>query len=63
MLNARSELLYPKIPVGPDAPSFNRRICEFNMKIVAEAVNHYKAENPDGLQDDLNLPPPPKLPE
>ena len=25
MMSSHSELLYPKIPVGPDAPSFNRR--------------------------------------
>ena len=63
MLNTRAELLYPKIPVGPDAPSFNLRICEFNVKLMSEAAKKYRREHPEMLHGDLTAPPPPRLPE
>ena len=60
MLNSRSELLYPKIPVGPDAPSLDRRLCEFNLKMLQAAVKEYNASHPEmELPNDVNQTPPP----
>jgi hypothetical protein len=62
-MSSRSEVLYPKIPVGPDAPSFDRRICEFNLKTVQAAVKEYKANHSEmELPNDVNQTPPPSLP-
>ena len=59
MLDTRSELLYPRIPVGPDAPSFDRRLCEFNMKTSLRAFKEYHKSHPDM---DFPQPPPLSLP-
>jgi hypothetical protein len=59
MLNSRDELLYPRIPVGPDAPSFDRRLCEFNVKVLQSAYKEYHASHPEM---DFPQPPPPRLP-
>ena len=59
MLNSRDELLYPKIPVGSDAPTFDRRLCEFNVKILNSAYKEYHASHPE-----MDSPqPPPRLPQ
>ncbi len=57
---AHSEVLYPPIPVGPDAPSFERRNCKFNMEILSAAVEVYRAEHRDEAlsPDPLDRPPP-----
>ena len=47
MMNSHSDVLYPKIPTGSDAPSFDRRNCEFNLKILQAAVQIYKKEHPE----------------
>lgn len=47
MLNSHSELLYPRIPTGPDTPSLNRRLCEFNLKVLQGALKEYKANHPE----------------
>ncbi len=62
LMNSHSEVLYPMIPVGPDAPSFQRRICEFNLKMTGAAVQVYRAEHPrPSLQEEeLNGSPPPR---
>lgn len=63
MLNSRSELLYPRIPVGPEAPSFNLRICEFNVRILQSSFKEYQARHPEmNLPNDVNQTPPPSLP-
>jgi len=63
MLNSRAELLYPRIPVGPDAPSFRLRLCEFNLKVIHGAFREYKANHPGmELPNDVNQTPPPSLP-
>lgn len=63
MMSSRSEVLYPKIPVGPDAPSFDRRICEFNLKAIQGAFKEYKANHPEmELPNESNQTPPPSLP-
>ena len=59
MLNSRAELLDPRIPVGPDAPSFERRLCEFNVKILQRAFKEYHTSHPEM---DFPQPPPPSLP-
>lgn len=58
MLNTRSELLYPRIPAGPDAPSFDRRLCVFNTKTLQHAFKEYHASHPEM---DFSQPPPPRL--
>jgi len=63
MMNSRSEVLYPKIPVGPDAPSFEKRICELNLKMMQAAFKEYARNHPDiDLPSDVNQTPPPSLP-
>jgi len=47
MIASHSEILYPKIPVGPDAPSYNRRICDFNLQVLHGAFLEYSAEHPE----------------
>jgi hypothetical protein len=47
MMRTHDKLLYPTIPVGPDAPSYDRRICEFNLKILNAAVKAYRADQLD----------------
>jgi len=65
MIRSHSEVLYPPIPVGPDAPSFHRRICEFNVKVLQAAFENYKAEHPDEIPPDqkIDSSPPPVLPK
>jgi hypothetical protein len=65
MMNSHSEVLYPKIPVGPDAPSFDRRICEFNLKIMHAAFEEFEAAHPEGFPPQINIDstPPPVLPK
>lgn len=65
LIRAHSEVLYPAVPVGPDAPCFQRRITEFNLKIMQAAFQAYRTEHADaavpaGQQYPL---PPPRLPE
>lgn len=62
MMSSHSEVLYPKIPVGPDAPSFERRICEFNLKTVQGAMKQYIATYPETEPlIDVNRTPPPSV--
>jgi len=68
LIRSHSEVLYPPIPVGPDAPSFARRTCEFNLKILEAANQRYQAQHPEGAADDDEaglppLPPPSVLPQ
>jgi len=46
LMNSHSEVLYPQIQVGPDAPGFSRRFCEFNLKMAQAAAQVYRAEHP-----------------
>jgi hypothetical protein len=43
MMSSHSEVLYPKILTGADADSFDRRVCELNMKLLHAAYLNYKA--------------------
>lgn len=65
LIHSHSEVLYPQIPVGPDAPCFNRRICEFNLKMAHAAFKKYRAEHSDQFSPDQNVdsPPPPAVPK
>lgn len=65
LMNSHSEVLYPQIPVGPVAPSFSRRICEFNLKMVQAAAQVYIAEHHDPSlpEPEMDGPPPPVLPK
>jgi hypothetical protein len=63
MIASHSELLYPTIPVGPEAPNFNRRICEFNLQVMHSAFLEYRTEHPEmNLPPDLHSVPPPSIP-
>jgi hypothetical protein len=63
MMSSRSETLYPQIPVGPDAPGFDRRICEFNLKVLQAAVMEYGKEHPElHFPTNFNSLPPSSIP-
>jgi len=63
MISSHSEVLYPSIPVGPDAPSFDRRRTEFNLKVMQAAFEGYKKEHPEmGFPNGQFDKPPPVLP-
>ncbi len=63
MMNSGSEVLYPKIPVGPNASSFESRICAFNSKVLHAAAKEYIKNHPESdLPNDLNQTSPPFLP-
>lgn len=63
MMSSCSEVLYPKIPVGPDAPSFERRIVEFNLKVMKAAALEYGKEHPElNFPTNFNALPPTSLP-
>jgi hypothetical protein len=67
MMSSHSTVLYQKIPVGPDAPSFNRRISEFNMKVMQAAAieygKEYRKEHPElSFPTNFNDLPPTPLP-
>jgi len=46
LISTRSEILYPRIPAGPDAPSLQRRICEFNLQVMHAAFLEYSQTHP-----------------
>jgi hypothetical protein len=63
MMSSHSEILYPNIPVGPDAPSFDRRICEFNLKVLQAAFQEYSKEHPElKFPTNFNTLPPSSIP-
>lgn len=63
MIASHSEILYPKIPVGPEAPNFNRRICEFNLQVMHAAYLEYRKEHPEmNSPPDSQSVPPPSIP-
>jgi hypothetical protein len=63
MMRSHSEVLYPKIPVGSVAPSFDRRTCEFNLKVMQAAALEYGKEHPElNFPTNFNALPPTSLP-
>jgi len=63
MMSSHSETLYPQIPVDPDAPSFDRRITEFNVKVLQAAVTEYGKEHPElNFPTNFNSLPPSSIP-
>jgi len=63
MMSSHSKVLYPKIPVGLDAPSFDRRIVEFNLKTLQAAALEYGKEHPESnFPTNFNTLPPTSLP-
>ena len=58
MFNSRSEVLFPVD--GMDVASFDRRICEFNLRMVRAAFEEYKRQHPEKLLpgDITDMPPP-----
>jgi hypothetical protein len=47
MLKSRSEALFPKVESGPGAYCFDRRICEFNSRVLQAAYRDYRSEHPE----------------
>ena len=47
MLKSRSEALFPKVESGSDASCYDRRICEFNSKVLQAAYRDYRSEHPE----------------
>jgi hypothetical protein len=63
MMSSHSEVLYPKIPIGPAAPSFDRRIVEFNLKVLQAAFQEYGKEHPElKFPTNFNSLPPSSIP-
>jgi hypothetical protein len=62
MLNSRSEILFPSD--GTDVASFDRRICEFNLRMVNAGFQEYKLQHPEKLLPGniTDMPPPSELP-
>jgi hypothetical protein len=62
MFNSRSEALFPAD--GMDVSSFDRRICEFNLRMVRAGFQEYKRQHPEEflLRDITDMPPPSELP-
>ena len=62
MFNSRSEALFPGDAI--DAPSFDRRICEFNLRMVRAAFEEYKRQHPEKLlpKNITDMPPPSEIP-
>ena len=61
LIRAHSEVLYPAVPVSTDAPCFQRRITEFNLKIMQAAFQAYRTEHADAAVpagQQYPLPPP-----
>jgi hypothetical protein len=46
MIAENSEVLYPRIAVGPKAPSLSRRICELNLKVTSASFLEYSKTHP-----------------
>jgi hypothetical protein len=63
MMRSHSEVLYPKIPFGPDTPSFALRNCEFNSLVLKAAVQVYIKEHPEfNSRTNFVTPPPTSQP-
>jgi hypothetical protein len=62
MFNSRSIVLFPGDAM--DAASFDRRICEFNLRMVRAAGEEYLREHPETLlpRDITDMPPPSEIP-
>ena len=46
LIRTRSPVLYPDLESGPDAAHFQRRLCEFNLKVLNAAAKDYQIEHP-----------------
>jgi hypothetical protein len=51
MIKSHSETLYPKRESGLDFPSFDRRMCGFNLKVIQAAARDYRPTHPDEFSD------------
>ena len=62
MFNSRSEVLFPRDAM--DVASFDRRICEFNLRMVNAGFQEYKRQHPEKLlpRNITDMPPPSELP-
>jgi hypothetical protein len=47
MIESHSETLYPTVEFGPDASYYDRRVCEFNVKVIRSAFQDYRAQHPE----------------
>jgi hypothetical protein len=55
MMSSHSVVLYPLIPSGSDAPSFESRWCRVNLLTIKAAAKEYQANHPnDEATNDLN---------
>ena len=58
LIRSHSEVLYPPIPVGPDAPSFARRspntVASTARKIATTSMNRTKENTPEMLDSRLS---------
>jgi len=47
MIKDHSNALYKDAGSGPDAPVFERRVCEFNLMVLKAAFEDYRAQHPE----------------
>jgi hypothetical protein len=59
MMSSHSDVLYPKIPTGSNAPSLGHRTVRFNMKLLQATYQEYQKEHPElnFLTNSNSLPP------
>ncbi len=57
MVKLHSETMFPNATSGADFPSFDRRMCEFNLKVLQAAAQDYRTMHPDDFSD-LPMDPP-----
>ena len=62
MVRTHAELLYGDFTTGTNAACFDRRICEFNLKILRGSFEDYRAQHPDQGFPRLDERPPASLP-
>jgi hypothetical protein len=64
MIKSHSASLYGSIGFGPEAATFERRICEFNVKTLTAAFKEYAAQHPELAfpKSIVETPPPSPLP-
>jgi len=60
-INSHSDPLFP--PLGPATDNFDRRGCEYNLRILKAALTEYKRQHPEiESPSDFTDAPPPQLP-
>ncbi len=64
MIKTHSSLLYGEVGSGPEAATFERRLCQFNVLTIQSAFREYRSQHPEEAlpQSPFDKPPPSPLP-